>query len=723
MPTIKDIAKAAGVSHGTVSNVLNGRGNVSLEKIKLVEEAAKKMGYQIHAQAKSLREGSTTTVSVILPNIALEQYNKLYLAVYHCFRQAGYHTSLYLTQDQQEIELSILQSIAANRDCAVIAVSCLPDARSYYDALGADADNIFFVYRRLDHSNQFASFDFAQAGQAIARKIAEKNHPSIGLFTDSAEYSCTVQFKDALLHGVAHLNPRFRHVASSHSTAYSHAFDFFSEERFDCIVTTDMERARYIKNAHYLGNTGSCPAIYSLADSEFLAEDGIVKYHLNYQLLGKEIAEHIVQRTAAGQDLPPVSPIMVQDRGFLFEDAAHSPSPSDTTLNILTIPSPTTEALRKLLPHFKKTTGIEFRLAVYSFEEIYDILLDIDNHRHYDIIRVDLAGLSWVARQALKPLPPELTELLAYYPRQLADRYSYVDDTPYAVPFDPSVQLLFYRKDLFEDTKIRRMFYERYKLELNPPNTFHEFNLISEFFSSIRTQQAPHFFGSAVTTGNAEIIASEFLLRYYAEGGSLIQADHKLALSGEMAVKALQSYMDHLSIAKELHAKWWDESISLFERGDLAMLIVYMNLFSHVAHSPIAPLIGFSQVPGHSPLLGGGSLGVSRHSQKDREAAAFFKWFYHNEIAEQIALLGGSSVHNVIYGNQNIMEQYPWLKFAKDLDDQGIRESSFGPGHNLNLRKVEKIIGLGVRNVINRMMGHEEAIEYINSRLAGEMFE
>ena len=35
----------AGVSHGTVTNVLNGNGNVRAEKIRAVMDAAEKLGY------------------------------------------------------------------------------------------------------------------------------------------------------------------------------------------------------------------------------------------------------------------------------------------------------------------------------------------------------------------------------------------------------------------------------------------------------------------------------------------------------------------------------------------------------------------------------------------------------------------------------------------------------------------------------------------------------
>ena len=74
MTTIKDIARAAGVAQGTVSNVLNGKGNVSSEKIRQVMDAAAALGYVPNERAKLLRKGRSNTLGVILPNIRSKQY-------------------------------------------------------------------------------------------------------------------------------------------------------------------------------------------------------------------------------------------------------------------------------------------------------------------------------------------------------------------------------------------------------------------------------------------------------------------------------------------------------------------------------------------------------------------------------------------------------------------------------------------------------------------------
>ena len=64
MATIKDIAEAAGVSRGTVSNVLNGRDVVSSEKIQKVMKVVEEMGYSINEKAQNLRKGSAKLLGV-----------------------------------------------------------------------------------------------------------------------------------------------------------------------------------------------------------------------------------------------------------------------------------------------------------------------------------------------------------------------------------------------------------------------------------------------------------------------------------------------------------------------------------------------------------------------------------------------------------------------------------------------------------------------------------
>lgn len=97
-PTIKDIAREAGVSHGTVSNVLNGRGNVSVEKIHLVERAAARLGYRINAKAQLLRKGTGNTLSLIIPGTHFPQYADLYESLQQEAKAYGLTVQVYQHQ-------------------------------------------------------------------------------------------------------------------------------------------------------------------------------------------------------------------------------------------------------------------------------------------------------------------------------------------------------------------------------------------------------------------------------------------------------------------------------------------------------------------------------------------------------------------------------------------------------------------------------------------------
>jgi LacI family transcriptional regulator len=63
--TITDVARLAGVSAGTASKALNGRGSLSSDTVRRVQEAAERLGYQPNALARGLLSGRTATVGLI----------------------------------------------------------------------------------------------------------------------------------------------------------------------------------------------------------------------------------------------------------------------------------------------------------------------------------------------------------------------------------------------------------------------------------------------------------------------------------------------------------------------------------------------------------------------------------------------------------------------------------------------------------------------------------
>ncbi|NPV54915.1 MAG: LacI family DNA-binding transcriptional regulator [Firmicutes bacterium] len=78
--TIKDVAKFAGVSIGTVSAVLNNKSTVSEESRRKVNEAIQKLGYRSNASARRLVLNRSENIAVILNGNSLSSSSYLFYA-------------------------------------------------------------------------------------------------------------------------------------------------------------------------------------------------------------------------------------------------------------------------------------------------------------------------------------------------------------------------------------------------------------------------------------------------------------------------------------------------------------------------------------------------------------------------------------------------------------------------------------------------------------------
>ena len=103
MPTMKDVALEAGVALGTVSKVFNGIPVGESYKAR-VEEAARKLGYQVNQYARGLKTNKTNTVAVILPGVNHPFFAALAQHACEALAQRDYRMLLYVTASNPGVE-------------------------------------------------------------------------------------------------------------------------------------------------------------------------------------------------------------------------------------------------------------------------------------------------------------------------------------------------------------------------------------------------------------------------------------------------------------------------------------------------------------------------------------------------------------------------------------------------------------------------------------------
>lgn len=115
MPTMKDVAREAGVALGTVSKVVNGIPVGDSYRIR-VEEAIEKLNYRINNYAKGLRGSKTFMVAVMVPNLVSPFFAGLVNSINRALAERSHYMLLFATdydpmQEQKYVFLAEQQQV------------------------------------------------------------------------------------------------------------------------------------------------------------------------------------------------------------------------------------------------------------------------------------------------------------------------------------------------------------------------------------------------------------------------------------------------------------------------------------------------------------------------------------------------------------------------------------------------------------------------------------
>jgi DNA-binding LacI/PurR family transcriptional regulator len=189
--SIKDIAKAAGVSHSTVSRALSDSPLVSEETKTRIQLLAREMGYSPDAQARSLVMGRTHTIGIVVTTITDPFIAEVVQAVESTAHSQGYSVLWASSHSEPEREIAAVEMLHSKRVDGVIVTSSRVGAlyQQHLDRLGVP------VVLINSHSEQRGPYTFSisvdnQRGGYIAVKhLVELGHRRIAYVRGAADHS------------------------------------------------------------------------------------------------------------------------------------------------------------------------------------------------------------------------------------------------------------------------------------------------------------------------------------------------------------------------------------------------------------------------------------------------------------------------------------------------------------------------------------------------------
>lgn len=185
--SIKDIARAAGVSYSTVSRALNDNPRVNPETQRRIKYLAEEMGYLPSAVARGLVTRRTRTIAAVVPTIS----DLFFAAVTHAIEETalerGYSVILANSGGESQRELAELQALRERRVDGIILAAAHSGSRYASVLEGTDIPVVIINNVHEEHYGYSVEMDNFTGSLEAMQHLLGLGHRRIAYITGPGE--------------------------------------------------------------------------------------------------------------------------------------------------------------------------------------------------------------------------------------------------------------------------------------------------------------------------------------------------------------------------------------------------------------------------------------------------------------------------------------------------------------------------------------------------------
>ena len=176
-PTIKDVAREAGVSKSTVSLVLQGSSLVKAETRDHVQKVMADIGYVYNRSAAKLRSGTTGLIGLVINDLRNPFFSELAACLQESLSQKDYVAVLANTDEDADLQQKMINALIEHGVSAFVICPSYDDSGQAMEAIARAGLPAMQVFRQVDDRTDlfpFAAPDYAESGRVATRHLLEQ---------------------------------------------------------------------------------------------------------------------------------------------------------------------------------------------------------------------------------------------------------------------------------------------------------------------------------------------------------------------------------------------------------------------------------------------------------------------------------------------------------------------------------------------------------------------